>query len=92
MSQNQLSFPIYLVHGVDDNKIPILSADLVAEALIETNALTYLRLEGHGHDLNHANIQCAACEWLRSLLFGQESLGSQGDCMINYLTPSSRSL
>ena len=73
---NQLSLPIYLVHGVEDNKIPILSADLAAEVLIETKALTYLRLEGYGHDLNTARIQSAACEWLKSILCGQESPGS----------------
>ena len=76
ISLNQRALPIYLVHGIEDNEVPILSADLAAEALAETNALTYLRLEGHGHDLNHVNIQSAACNWLRSILFGQESLGS----------------
>ncbi len=76
ISLNQRALPIYLVHGIEDNEVPILSADLAAEALAETNALTYLRLEGRGHDLNHTNIQSAACHWLKSILLGQESLGS----------------
>lgn len=69
---NQQSLPIYLVHGVEDNKIPICSADRAAEGLKEANALTYLRLEGYGHDLGTADVQDAACRWLVSVLFGQE--------------------
>jgi esterase/lipase len=69
---NQQSLPIYLVHGVEDNTIPVLSADCAAEGLKETNALTYLRLEGYGHDLDTADVQDAACRWLVSVLFGQE--------------------
>jgi esterase/lipase len=72
MSLKQLSIPIYLAHGVEDNTIPVLSADCAAEALREANALTYLRLEGYGQDLDTADVQDAACRWLFSVLFGQE--------------------
>lgn len=72
MPLNQHSFPIYFVHGVQDSQIPILSADIAAESLKETNALTYLRLEGYDHDLDTANIHAAACRWLNSVLLGQE--------------------
>ena len=70
-SLNRFSFPIFLVHGVEDREIPVLSADLAAEILKKTGALTYLRLEGYGHELDHINIQAAAYQWLRSILFGQ---------------------
>jgi alpha-beta hydrolase superfamily lysophospholipase len=69
---DQQSLPICLVHGVEDSQIPVLSADLAAESLAKTNALTYLRLEGYGHDLDASNVQAAACKWLSSTLFGQE--------------------
>jgi hypothetical protein len=72
MPLNQQSLPICLIHGVEDSQIPILSADLAAESLAKTNALTYLRLEGYGHDLDTADIQDAASRWLSSILFGQE--------------------
>jgi pimeloyl-ACP methyl ester carboxylesterase len=51
------SLPIFLAHGVEDSQVPILSSDLAVEGLREKNALTYLRLEGYGHDLNGANVQ-----------------------------------
>ncbi len=72
MPLNQQSLPIYLVHGVEDSQIPVLSADLAAESLAKTNALTYLRLEGYGHNLDTADVQDAASHWLSSILFGQE--------------------
>lgn len=46
--------------------------DLAAESLAKTNALTYPRLEGYGHDLDTADVQDAAGRWLASILFGQE--------------------
>lgn len=76
MPLNQSPLPIYLVHGVEDCQIPVHSADLAAELLEEANALTYLRLERYGHDLDTANIRSAACQWLSSILFKQESLNS----------------
>jgi|SRR5579862_25857 len=76
MSLKQLSIPIYLVHGIEDNTIPVLSADYAAEALREANALTYLRLEGYGHDLDNINVQAAACQWLKSILFEEGELVS----------------
>ena len=69
---NQQSLPICLVHGVDDRQIPVLSADRASENLAKTNALTYLRLEGYGHDLDTADVQDAACRWLNAVLLGQE--------------------
>ena len=69
---NQQSLPICLVHGVEDGQIPVLSADLAAESLAKTNALTYFRLERYGHDLDTADVQDAAGRWLASVLFGQE--------------------
>jgi hypothetical protein len=71
---NQQSLPICLIHGVEDGQIPVVSADLAAEGLAKTNALTYLRLEGYGHDLDTADVQDAAWRWLSSVLFGQELL------------------
>jgi hypothetical protein len=76
MFLNQRALPIYLVHGVEDHQIPIVSADLAAEVLKEANALTYLRLEGYGHDLDVPNVQAAACQWLGSILYGQERANS----------------
>jgi hypothetical protein len=76
---NGHSLPICLVHGVEDSQIPILSADIAAEALKDANAFTYLRLDGYGHDLDTANVQTAACQWLHSILFGQEH---QNDSLI----------
>lgn len=73
MPLNQQALPICLIHGVEDGQIPILSADLAAENLAKTNALTYYRLEGYGHDLNTANVQDMASRWLSSVLFGQEA-------------------
>jgi hypothetical protein len=72
MPLNQQSLPICLVHGVEDYQIPVLSADIAAENLAKTNALTYLRLEGYGHNLDTADVQAAASHWLASILFGQE--------------------
>jgi hypothetical protein len=82
------SLPICLVHGVEDSQIPILSADLAAENLAKTNALTYLRLEGYGHDLDSAHVQATACHWLSSILFGQEPLN---DSLITAMTQSAPS-
>ena len=73
-SLNQKSLPIFLFHGVEDNKIPISSADLAAEALKESDALTYLRLQGYGHDLDTAEIHEAAYHWLASVLSGKKHL------------------
>jgi len=72
----QHSLPIYLAHGVEDSQIPILSADIAAERLKETNALTYQRLERYGHDLDTADIHVAACQWLNFILYGNEQLNS----------------
>jgi len=44
------SSALVLKFEVEDSQIPIVSADLAAEDLAKTNALTYLRLEGYGHD------------------------------------------
>jgi hypothetical protein len=74
VSLNQQSLPICLVHGVEDSQIPVLSADLAAESLAKTNALTYLRLEGYGHDLDTADVQDAVSRWLSSILIGREPL------------------
>jgi alpha-beta hydrolase superfamily lysophospholipase len=71
---NQQSLPICLVHGVEDFKIPVQSADLAAEMLSKTNALTYLRLEGYGHHLNSAAVENAAYRWLEAILFGGEPI------------------
>ncbi len=75
-SLKQLSLPIFLVHGVEDDKIPVLSADLAAEDLRDGSAITYLRLEGYGHDLDNADVQAATCQWLQSILFGEEQPNS----------------
>jgi len=72
-SLSNCSFPIYLVHGVEDDKIPVLSADLAVEILEKTNTLTYLRLEGYGHNLNYPDIRMAACAWLESVIFKQDT-------------------
>jgi len=69
---NQQFIPICLIHGVEDSQIPISSADLAAEELAKTNTLTYLRLEGYGHDLNTADVQRAINHWLSSILFKGE--------------------
>jgi hypothetical protein len=68
MPLSQQSLPICLVHGVEDVQIPVQSADLAAEMLSKTNVLTYLRLEGYGHDLDIAAVQHAACHWLEAVL------------------------
>lgn len=69
----QLSLPIYLVHGIEDEQIPIFSADLASDLLKKTNALTYIRLEDSDHNLKHPDIYISACKWLQSILFGQEN-------------------
>jgi len=71
-SLNRKSLPILLIHGVEDNKIPIQSADLAAESLQESNFLTYLRLQKYGHDLDTTEVYEVACHWLASILSGQE--------------------
>lgn len=68
-SLNQKSLPIFLTHGVEDNKIPISSADLAAEVLKD---LTYFRLQGYGHDLDSAEVHEAACRWLAAVLSSRE--------------------
>ncbi len=73
-SLRQHSLPICLVHGVQDNKVPVLSADLAAESLAKTNALTYLRLEGYGHHLNDSHVRSVVFQWLDAILFGKELL------------------
>ena len=73
---NQHTLPIYLVHGIEDSQIPVLSADLAAKNLKTTNALTYHRLEGYGHDLDSADIHAAAYQWLNSVLYGNELLNN----------------
>ena len=67
----ELSLPIYLIHGVQDSKIPVLSADLASDFLKKTNTLTYVRLEEYGHNLNHSTVYTAICSWLQSTLFKQ---------------------
>jgi hypothetical protein len=57
-------------------KFLFLSADLAAKNLRETNALTYHRLEGYGHDLDNADIHAAACQWLNSILYANGQLNS----------------
>ena len=69
ISLSELSLPIYLVHGIQDDKIPILSADLASDFLKKTNTLTYIRLEEYGHNLNHFSVYTAVCSWLQSTLF-----------------------
>lgn len=72
MSLGEQSLPICLIHGVEDGQVPVFSADLLAEGLAKTNMLTYLRLEGYGHDLSTVEVRDAACQWLGSVLLGQE--------------------
>ena len=74
MPLSEQSLPVYLVHGVEDNQIPIEGVDLIAEALAKTNSLTYLRLEGYGHALVTAEVQDSAFQWLDSVLSQQEVL------------------
>lgn len=73
-SLSQTSFPVFLIHGVEDNKIPVSSADLAAEALKHPETLTYLRLEGYGHDLDTTEVYETACRWLTSILSGKKHL------------------
>lgn len=89
MPLNQQSFPVCLIHGVEDSQIPIQSADLAADSLVKTNALTYLRLEGYGHDLDTADVQDAACRWLGSVLFGQEPLNDTFIAQTTIFAPTS---
>jgi len=72
LSLSQQSLPICLIHGVEDVKIPVQSADLAAEMLSVTNTLTYLRLEGYGHSLDSAAIQKAAYQWLEVVVLGKK--------------------
>lgn len=72
MPLSQQALPVCLVHGVEDVQIPVLSADLAAEMLSKTNRLTYLRLEGYGHDLDIATVQNAAWYWLKAVLMGND--------------------
>jgi alpha-beta hydrolase superfamily lysophospholipase len=74
---NQQSLPICLVHGVEDFKIPVQSADLAAEMLSKTNTLTYLRLEGYGHHLYSADVEDATYRWLEAILFGGEPISDE---------------
>ncbi|MFS8563984.1 MAG: alpha/beta hydrolase [Rhabdochlamydiaceae bacterium] len=60
----KLHMPIYFVHGVEDVEIPVCSADLVADALKESDNFTYLRLEAYGHHLDNSHVRLLACEWL----------------------------
>ena len=74
MPLSEQSLLVCLIHGVEDNQIPVESVDLMAEALAKTNSLTYLRLEGYGHDLATPDVQVAAFRWLDSVLSQQEIL------------------
>jgi len=87
---NQHSLPICLIHGAKDSQIPVVSADLAAEGLAKTNALTYLRLEGYGHDLDTADVHDATSRWLASVLFGEEP--SEGILIAQAALPASTSL
>lgn len=78
LSLRQQSLPICLMHGVEDVKIPVQSADLAAEMLSETNALTYLRLEGYGHHLDSVAIQDAAYQWLEAVVLGRKPRSDVG--------------
>ena len=71
---DQLSLPICLVHGVEDVQVPVESADLAAAMLSKTNTLTYLRLQGYGHNLDSPAIDNLVYQWLKSLLFEQKSM------------------
>lgn len=82
------TLPIYLVHGVEDSQIPVQSADIAAEALGGSNALTYLRLEGYDHHLDTTNIRAAACQWLSALLFGQEPTTEDLAALVTQSAPS----
>ncbi len=86
---NQNSLPIYLAHGVEDSQIPVLSADLAAKNLKETNPLTYHRLEGYGHDLDTADIHAVACQWLNSILYGIEQFNNDQIVLAVSSVPSS---
>ena len=88
ISLSELSLPIYLVHGVQDDKIPILSADLASDFLKKTNTLTYVRLEEYGHNLNHSTVYTAACSWLQSTLFKQPIENIAQIASLNSSTPS----
>ncbi len=89
-SLDQQSLPICLVHGVKDSRIPVSSADIAAENLSKTNALTYFRLEEFGHDLNMPDIQEVACRWLASVLFDQEPVNEI--CLAHLPSPAWDSL
>ncbi len=87
---HQHSLPIYLAHGVEDSQIPILSADLAAKNLKETNSLTYHRLEGYGHNLDTVDIHTVAYQWLHSILCGNEQLNNdQIGLTVSSAAPSS---
>lgn len=76
LTLNKHSCPIYFVHGVNDNTIPIQSADIAAGILQTNNYFSYLRLEKFGHNLDHPNIKAAAFQWLQSALLGQKQKNS----------------
>lgn len=71
----ELNCPILYVHGVEDEFIPIESADLFAKSF-ETEGktnLTYLRLDGFGHDLflhDSESLQEVTKAWLIEVLSG----------------------
>lgn len=66
-----LNCPIFYVHGVDDEMIPVESADILVREFNSTGRdnLTYLRLDGYPHDLRQppVDIVVETTNWLRSI-------------------------
>jgi hypothetical protein len=77
----ELSIPLFYAHGILDERVPVLSADIFTEQFNESDILTYLRLEGYGHDLNMPNIQSEACVWLTSILSGAKYMNDHAMTM-----------
>ncbi len=85
----KIECPLYYSHSVDDDRVPIESADVVAEKFQEkgkTN-LTYRRICGYGHDIRKScdDLIQDACFWLGKVLEEQNKTNEIPDCVENSL-------
>lgn len=68
----QLSIPICLVHGTQDEVIPVHSTDLIANTIKNSDAFAYFRIGGADHYLSLTNAIPSVCQWLAKILPQQD--------------------
>ncbi len=72
----KIECPLYYSHSVDDDRVPIESADIAAEMFekLGKKNLTYRRIMGYGHDIRKScdDLIEDACAWLGEVLEEQK--------------------